>query len=174
MTPRVIYTYQEPALKRREITRYMQEKSIHLIMTATHAAVVERQIRTFKRMIVERLRKREEEQRLYHDQAFLDKLTNIYNHEVHRTTGMTPMDARKHQNWRAVRTQLELHRLPMHHYPRLGVGDYVRKLLKKQPFDKESDPELEQDGVQDSEDRRGAYIEYDGTGVLQARERRER
>ena len=138
--PGMLYTDQEPALKRKEITKYMDRKDIHLIMTATHASVAERQIRTFKRMIVERLRERPEAERLYHDEAFLDKLTNIYNNEVHRTTGMTPVEARKPENWRKARTQLELHRLPVHHYPRLGVGDQVRKLMKKQPFDKESDP----------------------------------
>jgi hypothetical protein len=138
--PLMIYTDQEPALKNQRITKYMKKKDIHLIMTSTHAAVVERQIRTFKRMIVERLKQRPEAERYYHNEAFLDKLTDIYNHEVHRTTGMTPDDAEKRENRRAVRTQLELHRLPMHYYPRLDVGDHVRKLLKKQPFSKESDP----------------------------------
>jgi hypothetical protein len=75
--PGMLYTDQEPALKRKEITRYMDKKDIHLIMTATHASVVERQIRTFKRMIVERLRERPEAERLYHDEGYLDKLTNI-------------------------------------------------------------------------------------------------
>ena len=138
--PSVLYTDQEPALKRKEITEYMDKRDIHLIMTATHASVAERQSRTFKRMIVERLRERPEAERKYHDGAFLDKLTNIYNHEVHRTTGMTPAQAAHPGNWKKVRTQLELHRLPVHHYPRLDVGDYVRKLLKKQPFAKESEP----------------------------------
>ena len=138
--PLMIYTDQEPALKNQKITKYMKDKNIHLIMTLTHAAVVERQIRTFKRMIIERLRKRPEAERIYHNEAFLDRLTSIYNHEVHHTTGMTPIEAEKKENERAVRTQLELHRLPMHYYPRLEVGDQVKKLLKKQTFDKESDP----------------------------------
>ena len=139
-TPLMIYTDQEPALRNQRITKYMKNSDFHLIMTSTRAAVVERQIRTFKRMIVERLKRRPEAERFYHNEAFLDRLTNIYNHEVHRTTGMTPVDAEKPENIRAVRTQLELHRLPMHYYPRLDVGDHVRKLLKKQTFDKESDP----------------------------------
>jgi hypothetical protein len=109
-------------------------------MTMTHAAVAERQIRTFKRMIADRMRKRPEEERYYHDQAFLDGLTNIYNKTKHATTGMTPIEARKEENKKKVRAKLELARRPVHHYPRLEVGDVVRTLVKKEPFAKESDP----------------------------------
>jgi hypothetical protein len=106
----------------------------------THAAVAERQIRTFKRMIADRMRNRAEGERYYHDQAFLDGLTNLYNKTKHATTGMTPIDASEPKNEEKVRTKLELARLPVHHYPRLKVGDMVRTLVKKQTFAKESDP----------------------------------
>ena len=53
--PRVIYSDQEPALKAAPVTEYLKDNDIELVMTSTHAAVAERQIRTFKRMIVERL-----------------------------------------------------------------------------------------------------------------------
>jgi hypothetical protein len=99
--PLMIYTDQEPALRNQRITKYMKKNNIHLIMTLTHAAVVERQIRTFKRMIVDRLKRLPEAERFYHNEQFLDRLTSIYNHEVHRTTGMTPVEAEKPSNERS-------------------------------------------------------------------------
>lgn len=138
--PGMLYTDQEPALKKPNITHFLDSKDVHLIMTMTHAAVAERQIRTFKRMIADRLRDRPEEERYYHNQEFLDGLTRIYNTTKHTTTGMTPIDARKEKNKKEVRTKLELTRRPVHHYPRLEVGDEVRTLVKKEPFSKESDP----------------------------------
>lgn len=138
--PGMLYTDQEPALKKKQITKFMKEEEVHLIMTMTHAAVAERQIRTFKRMIADRMRDRPEGQRYYHDQAFLDSLTAIYNRTKHSTTGKTPIEARKRENRKEVRAKLELARRPVHHYPRLEVGDMVRTLVKKEPFSKESDP----------------------------------
>jgi hypothetical protein len=136
--PRVLYSDQEPALKSAPVKDLLNHQRIELVMTSTHAAVAERQIRTFKRMIVERLRGKPPEQRVWHDEDFLDRLSDAYNNEQHSTTGMTPVEARKQRNAREVNTQLELHRLPVHHYPRLAVGDVVRKLVKKKVFDKET------------------------------------
>ena len=138
--PGMLYTDQEPALKKKQVTRYLDDKEVHLIMTMTHAAVAERQIRTFKRMIADRMRERPEGERYYHNQEFLDSLTAIYNRTKHTTTGKTPIDARKPENKKEVRMKLELARRPVRHYPRLEVGDTVRTLVKKEPFSKESDP----------------------------------
>ena len=136
--PRVIYSDQEPGLQAAPVTDLLNDHHIELVMASTHAAVAERQIRTFKRMIVERLKGKPEEERVWHNEDFLDKLSDIYNNEKHSTTGMTPVAARSKKNEKAVNTQLELHRLPVHHYPRLAVGDVVRKLIKKKVFDKET------------------------------------
>jgi hypothetical protein len=138
--PGMLYTDQEPALKKKQVTRYLDKEDVHLIMTMTHAAVAERQIRTFKRMIADRMRERPEGERYYHNQEFLDSLTAVYNRTKHTTTGKTPIDARKPENKKEVRMKLELARRPVRHYPRLEVGDTVRTLVKKEPFSKESDP----------------------------------
>jgi hypothetical protein len=138
--PGMLYTDQEPALKKKQITKFLDDEDVHLIMTMTHAAVAERQIRTFKRMITDRMRERPEGERNYHDQAFLDSLTAAYNRTKHTTTGKTPIDAKKRENQKEVRTKLELARRPVRHYPRLEVGDTVRTIVKKEPFSKESDP----------------------------------
>ena len=59
-----------------------------------------------------------------------------YNHKmIHRTTGMTPDDARKKENHIHVKTQLEIHRITKRRYPDVNIGDVV-KVYQKRPFDK--------------------------------------
>ena len=78
----MLYTDREPALQKKQVTKYLDDEAVHLIMTMTHAAVAERQIRTVKRMIADRMRERPEGERYYHNQEFLDSLTAIYNAAV--------------------------------------------------------------------------------------------
>ena len=54
----------------------------------------------------------------------------------HRTTGMTPDEARKKENHLKVKTQLELHRITKRRYPDIHIGDDVKIYQKKGAFDK--------------------------------------
>ena len=55
---------------------------------------------------------------------------------IHRTTGMTPDDARKKENHIQVKTQLEIHRITKRRYPDINIGDAVKVYQKKGAFDK--------------------------------------
>ena len=48
--PQMIYSDEEPSLTSKEVIDYMQKKGVKMITTRSHAAYVERFIRTFKNM----------------------------------------------------------------------------------------------------------------------------
>jgi hypothetical protein len=129
-------------------------------MTMTHAAVAERQIRTFKRMIADRMRKRPEGERYYHDQAFLDGLTNIYNKTKHATTGMTPIDASKAKNEEEGEGEAGARSPPRAPLPPPRGGRHGEDAGQEANLRQGVRPELEQDDLQDSEDRGGDDLGY--------------
>ena len=127
--PKMVYSDNETSFVSPEVQKYFQEQKIKFITTRTHAAVAERQIQTIKGMIYKRLENSENKQWT----SVLYPVLLTYNHKmIHRTTGMTPDDARKKENHIHVKTQLEIHRITKRRYPDINIGDSVKVYQKKE------------------------------------------
>lgn len=82
-------------------------------ITKTHANVAERAIRTFKKMIADRLRANK-------DKTWVDTT------QTHSATGIIPNKAHNLDNTVQVKTNLILKENHNRKYPNLTKGDYVR------------------------------------------------
>lgn len=82
-------------------------------ITKTHANVAERAIRTFKKMIADRLRANK-------DKTWVDTT------QTHSATGIIPNKAHNLDNTVQVKTNLILKEKHNRKYPNLTEGDYVR------------------------------------------------
>ena len=90
--PEMVSSDNETSFVSPEVQKYFQEQKIKFITTRTHAAVAERQSQTIKDMIYKRLETSEKKQWT----SVLYPVLLTYNHKMkHRTTGMTPDEARK-------------------------------------------------------------------------------
>ena len=92
-------------------------------ITKTHANVAERAIRTFKKMIADRLRDNK-------DKTWVDmlkpSLTKCNTTQTHSATGIIPNKAHNLDNTVQVKTNLILKENHNRKYPNLTKGDYVR------------------------------------------------
>lgn len=112
---------------------YFKNDNIRHITTLGHAPVAERQIRTIKNMIYQRVEKTGQK---WHEVLFAVLLT--YNNKlIHSTTKMTPKDAMKPENQLNVKLNLELKRKNSRIYPNVNIGDMVKVYRKKDKLDKE-------------------------------------
>jgi hypothetical protein len=103
--PESIYSDNEGAFLSNEVQKYFKENNRH-ITTLTHAPVAERQIRTIKSMIYQRVEKTSE--KWYN---VLGAVLLIYNNKmVHSSIKMTPNEARKPTNELNVKLNLQLNR----------------------------------------------------------------
>ena len=131
--PATMYTDNEGAFVSNEIQKYFKDNNIRHITTLTHAPVAERQIRTIKSMIYQRVEKTHEK---WYDLLFPVLLT--YNNKmVHASTKMTPSQARRPANELDVKLNLHLNRTRLRKYPNVSVGDSVKLYRKKDKLDKE-------------------------------------
>ena len=131
--PETIYSDNEGAFVSNEIQNYFKENKIRHITTLTHAPVAERQIRTIKAMIYQRVEKTNE--KWYN---VLGPVLLVYNNKmVHSSTKMTPNEARKPANEINVKLNLQLNRTKLRKYPTVSIGDTVRLYKKKDKLDKE-------------------------------------
>jgi hypothetical protein len=133
--PKVIYADQEAAWTSKYVQQYLKEENILLIMTLSHAPIVERAIRTIKDMIYKRLEHNNNQP--WYGQL-LQQVIFIYNYgREHRTINMSPNDARKPQNEDKVRRNLNKNSINKREYPDVIVGDTVRIYQKKDKLDKQ-------------------------------------
>ena len=131
--PETIYSDNEGAFVSNEIQKYFKDNNIRHITTLTHAPVAERQIRTIKSMIYQRVEKTNEK---WH--TVLGQVLLVYNNRmVHSSIKMTPNEARKPANELNVKLNLQLNRTKLRKYPNVSVGDTVRLYKKKDKLDKE-------------------------------------
>ena len=131
--PETIYSDNEGAFVSNEIQKYFKDNNIRHITTLTHAPVAERQIRTIKAMIYQRVEKTNEK---WH--TVLGQVLLVYNNRmVHSSIKMTPNEARKPANELNVKLNLQLNRTKLRKYPNISVGDTVRLYKKKDKLDKE-------------------------------------
>ena len=131
--PETIYSDNEGAFVSNEIQKYFNDSNIRHITTLSHAPVAERQIRTIKSMIYQRV---EHSKRKWYD--VLGPVLLVYNNRmVHSSIKMTPNEARKPSNELNVKLNLQLYRTKTRKYPNVSVGDNVKLYRKKDKLDKE-------------------------------------
>lgn len=131
--PSTIFSDNEGAFVSNEIQKYFEDEGIRHLTTLGHAPVAERQIRTIKSMIYQRI---EHTKQNWWEVLYPVLLT--YNHKmVHSVTKMTPAEAMKPSNALEVKFNLELKKRASRTYPKLSVGDTVRIFKKKDKLDKE-------------------------------------
>lgn len=131
--PETMYTDNEGAFVSNELQKYFRENGIKHITTLSHAPVAERQIRTIKSMIYQRV---EDTKQKWYD--VLGPVLLVYNNKmVHSATKMTPNAARKPTNELNVKLNLHINRTRLRKYPTVSVGDTVRLYRKKDKLDKE-------------------------------------
>ena len=132
--PKIVFSDDEPSLSSKYTKQFFQENNITFIITRTHAAFAERQIRTVKDMIHKRLKNSEDDQWTDH----IGYVLLTYNHKmIHRTTHMTPYDARKPKNELEVKHNIILKAKHNRKYPDINVGDKAKIYTKKKIFHKE-------------------------------------
>ena len=140
--PKTIYSDSEGSLHNKAVKQYLQDHNIRLLVTLSHAPVVERAIRTIKNMVytrIETAKKKHDEVKRWVDVLYPVLLT--YNaKQKHSATKMTPNEAKKPANALDVKLNLEMHRHKTRLYPNIEVGDYVRLYRKKDKLDKERVP----------------------------------
>lgn len=131
--PETIYSDNEGAFVSNEVQKYFKDSNIRHITTLSHAPVAERQIRTIKSMIYQRV---EHSKRKWYD--VLGPVLLVYNNRmVHSSIKMTPNEARKPSNELNVKLNLQLNRTKTRKYPNISVGDKVKLYRKKDKLDKE-------------------------------------
>ena len=136
-TPKMIYCDPDRNFEVSDMYKLLEQRGIKLIITKSHASVVERFNRTFKSMITKRMEASKKKDVQWTD--FLPQVLTTYNFQmVSTTTGMTPNQARQKENTLQVKVNSEIKRHSTRKYPELNVGDKVKTLYKKQYGEKES------------------------------------
>ena len=136
-TPKMIYCDPDTNFDVPDMYQLLEQRGIKLIITKSHASVVERFNRTFKSMISKRMEASKKKDVQWTD--FLFEVLTTYNRlMVSSATGMTPNEARKKENTLQVKVNLEIKRHSTRKYPELNVGDTVKTLYKKKYGEKES------------------------------------
>jgi hypothetical protein len=131
--PEMFYSDEEGVLHTKLLKDYMKDNDILLVLVRSHAAFVERAIRTIKDMIHKRMDHTKQDWK-----ELLFQVVLTYNYKlVNSSTGFTPIEARKPSNQLDVRANLEVHRKHNRNYPDLFEGSKVRVLYKKDKLDKE-------------------------------------
>ena len=101
--PKTVYSDDEPALSAKYTKQFFSENNINFLITRTHAAFAERQIRTVKDMLRKRMNNSEDDQWTDH----IGYVLLTYNHKmINNTTHMTPYEARKPKNQLMVKNNI--------------------------------------------------------------------
>ena len=125
--PLSIYSDDEGALNSKKIQNHLKGEGIELIITKTHASQAERAIRTFKKMISDRLRHNPSSTWVEMMKASLKKYNNS---QVHSSTGMVPNKAHDLDNALEVRSNQILKEKHNRKYPNVTEGDNVKVYSK--------------------------------------------
>ena len=137
--PSILYSDAEGSLNNQSVMDYLKEEKIELHRTRTHAAFAERGVRTFKKMLYDRVEadeKKGKENIQWTDYIFEILLT--YNNKmVHSATKFTPKDARKPSNELKVKLNLGMNAKRNRLYPDVETGDKVKIFRKKGVGEKE-------------------------------------
>jgi hypothetical protein len=125
--PETVYSDMEGSFSSREVQNYFKNNNIRWLYTNTHAAYVERLIRTIKQYVYKRMEHYDGEWYEYLWPSML-----VYNNKaVHSVIGMTPSDATKKKNETEVKLKLLDNKVHTRNYPDININDYVRVYKKK-------------------------------------------
>ena len=124
--PLSIYSDDEGALNSKKIQNCLKGEGIELIITKTHASQAERAIRTFKKMISDRLR--------HHKGSWVEmmkvSLMKYNSSQIHSSTQTTPNKAHDLDNVLDVRANQILKEKHNRKYPNVTEGDSVKVYSK--------------------------------------------
>ena len=138
-TPKLLYTDDEASLSTDATQTYLRENNIHHHRTRGHANFVERFIRTFKKMMCDRIEADEKKGKTniqWIDYVF-EVLLTYNNKMVHSAHNMTPKEARKPSNEMNVKLNMSMNAKRNRTYPEVSEGDKVKILRKKGVREKE-------------------------------------
>ena len=133
-TPKLLYTDDEASLSTDATQTYLRESNIHHHRTRGHANFVERFIRTFKKMMYDRIEADEKERGKTNIQwiDYVFELLLTHNNKmVHSAHNMTPKEARKPSNEMNVKLNMSMNAKRNRTYPEVSEGDKVNILRKK-------------------------------------------
>ena len=145
--PKIIMTDPDASITSVEIDEWFRRnKDIKHIMTRRHAAFAERALREFKQIMYKKVRLEVKPWPQYLNEV-LERMNTgkqgkgddegddkVY---PHRTTGFTPEEAAKPENWFEVHNNIEIHARHNRKYPELHVGDKVKVKKEKGVLAKE-------------------------------------
>ena len=137
-TFKILYTDGEPAFESKSFIRILNKYKIHHIISSAPSGMAERAVKTFKDMIASRVNGLDLDKEKWID--LLQDVLYQYNRQVHRTIGMTPIDAQLAENRTKVLSSIRKHAKFNRVYEPIHVGDTVRTYIKKTSFSKGSDP----------------------------------
>ena len=133
--PKMLYSDGEGALRSDVFADFCKEEKIQLIITRSHASVVERFIRTLKTAVSRRLDK-DTTNKTWKD--FIYEIILTYNNrDINSAHDVTPSEARLPKNVMQIKANLELHRVSNKKYPDIVVGSHVKLYRKKIITEKE-------------------------------------
>ena len=125
--PKTIYSDNEGSFHSKLFTKYFSNNDIRFLSTNTHAAYVERLIRSIKAYIDKRVERYKKPWLNY-----LKMALNYYNNShTHATTKLTPKEATKKENYLTVKLNLLANKKHDRQYPEIKIGDRVRIYKKK-------------------------------------------
>ena len=130
---KLLYTDDETSFSTKYIQEYFKDKGIQHYITRHHAAFAEVAIKTFKRMLYDRIEADEKKGKTNIDwQDYVFEILLTYNNKmVHSTTGFLPRDAKLPKNEFEVKLNISMKASHNRKYPELNVSDKVKIARKK-------------------------------------------
>ena len=130
---KLLFTDDESALNTKSIQDYLKEKGIEHYTTRNHAAFSEVAIKTFKRMLYNRVEADEKKDKQDIDwRDYIVEILLTYNNKLkHTSTGFSPAQAKVKKNEFEVKLNISMKARHSRTYPDLDVGDKVKIRRKK-------------------------------------------
>ena len=125
--PQSVYSDDEGALNDKVLQTYLKDNGIIHNITLTHANVAERMIRTLKKMISDRLQVHKQGAWTIMLKPVLDKYIKQMKHS---TTGLTPNEAHRDENFLTVKSNSVMKEKYLRNYPNISEGDTVKIYTK--------------------------------------------
>ena len=124
--PQSVYSDDEGGFKYNKLQDYFKGEGIIHNISLTHATVAERQVRTLKKMISDRLLVKKDNW-----ETILKPVLNKYNNKmIHSTTGLAPNNAHRDENAIEVKANSVMKEKYLRKYPNIKEGDDVRVFTK--------------------------------------------
>jgi hypothetical protein len=136
--PDILQTDLEKGIMSKNFQNYLKESEVRWWgMTGKQgAAICERVIQTLKRALWKVFEMRTS----YKWIDVIDEIVKAYNNRVHSSIKMSPLDARKIENYNDVKLLVSKHsekyRINRSNYPKFNIGDRVRVKIDKSRFEK--------------------------------------